>query len=162
MDGLLDNKGVCYNKFMDHEIQKTPVIGETEINENAEKDQRLMMAGIIVVGILLLAALVGTVYFLLQDSQRTELIRDMMVVLLAIEMLFIGLSAVLLILQVTRLANLLQNEIKPLLESANETIYTLRGTATFISDSFVQPVIKFNSYLAGAKKILDLINFNKK
>ncbi len=147
---------------MDQEIQKKPMLDENELNEKAEKDQRMMVAGLIIVGILLLAALVGVVYFLMQDSQRTELIRDMMVVLMAVEMLFIGLAAVLLILQVTRLANLLQNEIKPLLESANETVYTLRGTATFISDSFVKPVIKFNSYLAGAKKMLDLINFNKK
>lgn len=147
---------------MDQEIEKSPVMDERELSKEAEKEQRLLVAGIIIAAILLLAALIGVVYFLLQDSQRTELIRDMMVVLLAVEMLFIGLSAVLLILQVTRLANLLQNEIKPLLESANETIYTLRGTATFISDSFVQPVIKFNSYLAGAKKLLDLLNFTKK
>ena len=112
--------------------------------------------------VLLMAGLGFMIYFLLQDSQRTAMIRDMMVVLLALEMFLVGVAAGLLILQITRLVNLLQNEIKPLLEAANETIYTLRGTASFISDSFIQPVIKFNSYLAGAKKMLDLLNFNKK
>jgi len=147
---------------MQQSITQKPTPEEENINLKAERDQQMLMIGLIVVGLLLLAGLGFSVYFLLQSSERTILIRDTMVVLLALEMFLIGLAAVLLILQITRLVNLLQNEIKPLLEAANETIFTLRGTASFISDSFIQPVMKFNSYLAGAKKMLDLFNFNKK
>lgn len=129
--------------------------------ENGKKDQRRIAIGIGLSSVIIFAALIVVVYFLLIDSERTILIRDVMIVLMAIELLMIGVAIVLLIIQITRLANLLQNEIKPLLESANETIFTLRGTAAFISDSFVQPVIKFNSFIAGAKKILDIINFWK-
>ena len=67
---------------------------------------------------------------------------------------------ILLIIQTARLINLFQNEIKPLLEAANETMGTLRGTAIFLGDSVVQPVIKANSYLAGFRRILDLLNIN--
>jgi hypothetical protein len=88
------------------------------------------------------------------------MIRDVMIILMAFELLLIGITAVLLIIQVARLVNLLKNEIKPLLEAANETIYTLRGTATFISDSLLQPVVKLNSYMAAFRKMLDLLNIN--
>jgi hypothetical protein len=146
-------------------MDQSSLMQESELNKTsqteAERQQRLLMVGLGVVGVLLLAGLIAAVWYLLQKDTPTELIRDVMIVLMAFEMLLIGIAAVLLLLQITRLVNLLQNEIKPLLEAANETIYTLRGTATFISDSFVQPVVKFNSYLAGMKRMLDLFNFNK-
>lgn len=138
----------------DHPIEKP-------LTPEQQKQQKQLTAGLVIGGIIFLALLILVVYFLLQDSVRTMLIRDIMIVFMAFEMLLIGIAAVLLIIQITRLVNLVQNEIKPLLESANETIYTLRGTAAFISDSFVEPVIKFNEYLAAAKRALDMLNFNK-
>jgi hypothetical protein len=98
---------------MQHPITKNPPIEEESIDLKAKRDQQMLTIGIIVVGVLLLAGLGFSIYFLLQDSQRTALVRDTMVVLLALEMFFIGFTAVLLILQITRLVNLLQNEIKP-------------------------------------------------
>jgi hypothetical protein len=133
---------------------------ETQKTAEEIKQQKQLTAGLIIAGILLLAIIVYIIYFLLQDGEQTMLIRDIMIVLMAFEMLLLGISAVLLVIQITRLVNLIQNEIKPLLESANETIYTLRGTAAFISDSFVEPVIKFNGYIAAVKRALDLLNFN--
>jgi len=59
--------------------------------------------------------------------------------------------------QLATLINLLQNEIKPILEATNETANTVRGTAKFLSDSAVEPVIKLNEYLAGLKKLYDLV-----
>ena len=64
-----------------------------------------------------------------------------------------------------RLINLLQNEIKPILYSTNETVSTLRGTAAFLSDNLAEPVIKLNEYLAGfmqALAVLGLVRKNKK
>jgi hypothetical protein len=80
---------------------------------------------------------------------------------MAFELLVIGLTVILLIIQAARLVNLFQNEIKPLLEAANETMSTLRGTATFLGDTVVQPVIKFNSYLAVFRRMLDIFNFKR-
>ncbi|MFC1936617.1 hypothetical protein ACFLYP_03005 [Chloroflexota bacterium] len=126
-----------------------------------ERQQKKLAVGLVIGFVVLITALALIVFYLLQDSARTSLYRDIMVVLMSLEMLLIFTAAGLLILQVTRLINLTQNEIKPLLEAANETIYTLRGTATFISDSFVEPVIKFNSYVAAIRRMIDLLNFNK-
>ena len=67
-----------------------------------------------------------------------------------------------LIIQLASLINLLQNEVKPILKSTNETVNTLRGTSEFLSENLVEPVIKLNSYLAGLKKLFDLFGINRK
>ena len=88
------------------------------------RQQKRLAVGALIVFVILVALLSLIVLFLVKDPARASLIRDIMVVLMALEMLLIFTTAGLLILQVTRLINLTQNEIKPLLEAANETIYT--------------------------------------
>lgn len=114
-------------------------------------------AGMIIGGIVLLAAVVGAIIFLL-NSPKTPAIRDIFIIFLGFELALIGLATVLLIIQVARLANMFQHEIKPVLDAANETMSTIRGTAIFVGDAMVQPVIKLNSYFASVKKFLELIN----
>ena len=60
------------------------------------------------------------------------------------------------------LINLLNNEIKPILDATNETIATLRGTSQFLSENLVAPVVKLNSYLAGLQKMFEMIGMKKK
>lgn len=112
--------------------------------------------GIVLGAIVLLALIVLGVIFLL-NSPKTPVIRDIFIIALGIELFMIGLTAVLLIFQTTRLINMFQHEIKPVLEMANETMGTIRGTAIFMSDTLVGPVIKFNSTLASIKKALDML-----
>jgi hypothetical protein len=54
-----------------------------------------------------------------------------------------------LVLQLAALVNLLQNEIKPIVDNANETVTTVRGTAQFMSQNVVEPVIKVGALAAG-------------
>ena len=103
------------------------------------------------------------VYFLSTTSiETTSRIRDIFIIFMALESLVIGLTLIILIVQIATLINLLQNEIKPILNSTNETVNTLRGTASFMSDHLVEPVMKLNEYLAGLKKLLDLVRIAKK
>jgi len=46
---------------------------------------------------------------------------------MAFESLIIGVTLVILMIQLATLINLLQNEIKPILNSTNETVNTLKG-----------------------------------
>ena len=88
--------------------------------------------------------------------------RDIFIIFLALESLVIGAALVVLIIQLASLINLLQNEVKPILKSTNETVNTLRGTSAFLSENLVEPVIKLNSYLAGLKKLFDMFGINRK
>jgi hypothetical protein len=74
----------------------------------------------------------------------------------------IGVAMIVLITQLASLINLLQNEIRPILNATNETVNTLRGTAEFLGDNVVEPVIKLNGYLAGLYRMLELMGIRKK
>lgn len=129
--------------------------------ENAKQRNRIIL--ITGIGLVILIAFAVGVYFLSTTSiETTSRIRDIFIIFMALESLVIGLTLIILIVQIATLINLLQNEIKPILNSTNETVNTLRGTASFMSDHLVEPVMKLNEYLAGLKKLLDLVRIAKK
>ena len=53
----------------------------------------------------------------------------------------------------------LQNEIKPILDSTNETISTMRGTVTFLSDNLAEPVVKLNETFAAVNEFRRFFRF---
>ena len=77
--------------------------------------------------------------------------RDVAIIVLAFESLVVGALLIVLLFQVRSLVKLLQEEIKPLLESANETVNTMRGTTSFVSENVVSPVVRIHSVLAGVR-----------
>ena len=78
-------------------------------------------------------------------------------IVIAVESMVIGLVLIILVVQLAKLINLLQNEIKPILDSTNETVSTLRGTTEFLSNNLAEPVIKLNEYFAGLQSFLKII-----
>ena len=138
---------------------------EEAAKREAERQQRTMaiVATVIVIGIL---ALLGTgLYFLLRPAtpvDQVERIRDVFIIIMALESLLIGAALIILIVQFASLINLLQNEIRPILDSTNETVNHLRGTAEFLGESVVEPVVKLSGYLAGMQRMLELLRIKKK
>lgn len=130
----------------------------TEENKNVWKK-----IGIIAGVVLVLAILIGSVVLLLQsDSETTAKVRDVFIIFMGLEFLIIGLALIILIVQLARLINLLQHEIKPILDSTNKTANTLRGTTQFLSDHLVEPVIKLNEYLASLQSFLKVFRSKKR
>ncbi len=84
-------------------------------------------------------------------------IRDIAIIFLAVETIVIGAILVVLIWEVRNLAKMLQNDIKPILQSADETARTVRGTATFVSDNFVTPLVRVSSFTSGVLQALRII-----
>jgi hypothetical protein len=160
---VIYNQTAALNNYPDQSTRLTQVnMEENEIqivgNEVEEEESLSTGAkiGLVVGGILLLALIVGGVIFLL-NSEKTPVIRDIFIIALGLELFIIGVTAMLLIFQTSKLINLFQHEIKPVLEMANETMSTIRGTAIFMSDTLVEPVMKFNSTIASIKKALDMV-----
>jgi hypothetical protein len=113
---------------------------------------------IILGGILVLALFVGFIVLLLSSgADNVGKIRDIFIIFMALESLIIGIVLVILIVQLALLTNLIQNEIKPILQATNETVNTLKGTTTFLSNNLSEPVIKLNEYLAGLKKFFEVL-----
>jgi Na+-transporting NADH:ubiquinone oxidoreductase subunit NqrC len=127
-----------------------------------EKKQTTIITIVVIVIILLLALLVAAVIYLLQPGTPTDRIRDIFLIFLALESIVIGAALIVVIVQLATLVNLLQNEVRPILHATNETVNTLRGTAEFLGESVVEPVIKLNGYLAGMQRVLELMRFKKR
>ena len=120
----------------------------------------LVLAGI-GTAVVLLAGLGLAVYALLQPGTPTERIRDIFVIIVSLETLVIGVALVVLLVQLASLINLLQNEVRPVLKATSETVNSLRGTADFLGESVVEPVIKLNGYLASIRRVLELMGIKR-
>lgn len=140
-----------------HPTSSQQTVGENAQPENSEKKSKAPV-GLIIGGIVILAILIAAIVLLATSSlETTGKVRDIFIIFMALESLVIGVALVILIVQLATLINLLQNEIRPIIKSTNETVNTLRGTVTFISDNLTQPVIQLNAYLAGIKQFFDLM-----
>lgn len=129
-----------------HDILPTQLPApEEKSSRNFWKQAGWTAAAVIVVGLLI----TGVVLLLQAPEDTTAKVRDVFIIFMALEFLVTGLALVILIVQLARLIQLLQHEVKPILESTHETANTLRGTTRFLSDHLVEPVMKLNEYLAG-------------
>lgn len=121
--------------------------------QSGSKTWIIVVAAVVILGLLI----TGLVLLIRSTPETTGHWRDIFIIVMALESLVIGAALVVLIVQIATLINLLQNEIKPILNSTNETVSTLRGTAAFLSENLTEPVIQLNATLAGVKKFFDLI-----
>ncbi len=127
--------------------------GEVKNEQQSKAPIALIIAGVVVIILVIVAA----VFLLRADNDTTGRVRDVFIIFMALESLVIGVALVVLIVQLATLINLLQNEIRPIIASTNETVNTLKGTVAFISDNVSEPIIKLNAYLAGIKQFFDLM-----
>ena len=117
----------------------------------------------VIIGVIVLLILLGVaIFFLLQPATPTDKIRDIFIIVVALESLVIGVALIVLVVQLASLINLLQNEVRPILKATNETVNNLRGTAEFLGENMVEPVIKLNGYMAGLNRMLELMGIRRK
>jgi len=141
-------------------ILTEPVISEPKTSPDASQSKAAIW--IVVVVVLVLAGLAaGTIFLLRSDVGTTSHIRDIFIIFMALESFIVGLALIVLVVQLATLINLLQNEIKPILNSTNETVNTLRGTATFLSNNMAEPVIKLNESVAVIRKLMEFLKIWK-
>jgi hypothetical protein len=112
----------------------------------------------IAVSVVLLLAIIGAaIYGMVTHPFITARLRDIFIIALALVTILIGLFLMVLIFQLQSLIVLLRDELKPILESTNQTVSTVRGTTTFVSDTVVHPVITVASYLSGVRETVKVL-----
>jgi len=140
--------------------ESTPPRTPEQIEQDKQMKRTMTIAGI---GAVVLLILLGVaIYFLLHPATTTDKIRDVFIIVVALESLVIGVALIVLVTQLASLINLLQNEVRPILKATSETVNNLRGTAEFLGENVVEPVVKLNSYLAGLTRMLELMGLKKK
>lgn len=116
----------------------------------------IVIGSIILLITLGLALVIGAVLLALNAEAAApgvEIIRDLMIIVLALLLALVGTAIVVLLIQIARLVNLLNNEVQPLIQAASDTINTVRGTATFLSNNLVEPVMAVNSAVKGVTRM---------
>ena len=144
------------------EIVPTPQLEADTTTKEADSRSKKIVTIIIIAVVVVLALLGLAIFFLLQPTTPTDRIRDVFIIVVALESLVIGVALIILIIQLASLINLLQNEVRPILKSTSETVNTLRGTVEFLGENVVEPVIKLNGYLAGMSRVIELMGIKKK
>ena len=81
-------------------------------------------------------------------------LRDIAIVVLVLETFVVTLLLALIALLIGRLVTTLQEEIKPILNSAKQTANTVQGTTRFVADTVVNPIISLAGMGAGVRGTL--------
>ena len=112
----------------------------------------------VAVGVIVVLGLLGfVVYLLISYPETTASVRDIFIILLALETLVIGAFLIVLIFQLQSLITILRDEVRPILDSANQTVSTVRGTTSFVSDTVVNPIIKVSSTFSAVREALRVL-----
>jgi len=139
---------------MEPQTPITPIPNAPEQSPISPRTQRMIIAGGIALLILFIAAIVLMAFF----PATTVIIRDIAIVLVAVETFLMGLAVIILIFQVQSLIQVLRDEVQPLLRSVNDTASTVRGTTEFMSQNVVSPFIKWAGVTAAVQRVtIDLI-----
>ena len=147
-------------------LSPQPMETVDEVSPAERRAQHWFIGGALLAGLLMIGLIVLMV-FLSIDAYRAAsvgeapspgsvvvgLLRDTAIVFVAFESLLIGVLMIVLVIQVQSLIVLLRDEIRPMLEAANETMTTVRGTTKFVSHNVVSPVVRWSGYVAGIRHI---------
>ena len=109
-------------------------------------------AGLTIIGFLI--ALIGGLVNSDGVSNFFHILRDFFIIVLALQGILISAALMVLVIQISSFVNLLRRELKPVIDETRETLATVRGTATFVSENVTQPVIRTTAFLSGTRAFI--------
>src|SRR3954452_7421898 len=114
---------------------------------------------LVILGVLVLLVVLAVPIILLfaqppPNNYWLAAVRDASIVYASLFMCVGALTFIVLTAAMTMLVFLVRDRIAPALEKADDTMQTVRGTATFVSESVVAPIIKVAGAAAGTRAIV--------
>ena len=109
------------------------------------------------IGAVVLVVLIIAGFVLMISTGVTGVVRDIVIILLALEsLLLIGLT-VFLVIQVTLLVRMVRDEVRPLIKSAQETVNSARGTTQFVGKHIVTPTANAAGNVARVSRMFQVL-----
>jgi hypothetical protein len=102
-----------------------------------------------IIALIFIGGLVLAILDVERAGQLIQLLRDFLVIILTLEGIMILFAFAVLLIQIARSVNLVQTEVKPILDNTQDAVNTAKGTAEFVSKNAVQPVLRVSSFMAG-------------
>lgn len=116
------------NRLPDETVSKSSV--------DKKKSRRMTAIGI---GVAVMLVLIAAGFVLMIRGGVTGVVRDIIIIFLAVESLvLVGLMAAL-VIQMTLLVRMMRDEVRPLIASAQETVNSARGATQFVSRKIITP-----------------------
>jgi hypothetical protein len=118
-----------------------------------------IIAGVAAFIVLLVLVILGVLLY--NHPVAAARLRDIFIILLGIQSIFIGLLLIVAVvaiiyvaLKMYDLTQFIQNELGPVLQRADDTMRTINSRTTFLSDSAVKPVIEVMSWASSVRAII--------
>jgi membrane protein implicated in regulation of membrane protease activity len=140
-------------------MSDSPNVVEGVEEESGPNIVRWLIIGFAVLGGLIVLSVVIAIIVAVTGAEGGiatgfQVVRDFLIIILALQGVFVSIAMVVLILQLSTLVNLLRNEIKPLIDEVRDTASAAKGTAQFVSKNVAEPVIKVTAAAAGVRAFL--------
>lgn len=113
---------------------------------------RVIWISVISVTVLLLALIGFVIWMAFAFPERVEAMRDVFILLFALVSCSAVVVMMMMLVAMIRLINMIDYELKPILEKTNETVSMVQGTTNFVSKNVVQPAIETTSFIAGVRR----------
>lgn len=121
---------------------------------NLTTKQKIILTSVIA-GVVFLTTLI--VIFLVTHPVVAGSVRDVFIILLAIQVFVLDVLILVMLWQILKLLDYLIRELVPVINSLQETVGTVRGTTTFMSDNVVTPTIEVASKVAGIRRSVSVL-----
>jgi hypothetical protein len=113
-----------------------PIV-QTDAEREMKRRMTLIGIGIAVIAVVVLLGFAGMIALGIIDE-----VRDILIILLATESLIVGGVTLFLLYQIIMLLTLIREELIPLIQSAQETVNSARGTTVYVSRKIVVPSVR--------------------
>ena len=127
-------------------------VSQTSAEKKNKRRKTYMGIGVAVVLILIIAGFV-----LMISGGVTGVVRDIIIIFLALESLILVGLMVVLVIQMTMLVRMMRDEVRPLIASAQETVNSARGTTQFVSRKIVTPTASVAANVARVTRMFRVL-----
>jgi hypothetical protein len=104
-----------------------------------------------------IALLIFILWYMITHPVFTAAVTDIWIIILALVVLVMNVFLIIMLWQIIRLIDFLLFELKPVLESLQETTSTVRGTTSFVSEEVASPIIDASAKTARVKGSLRFV-----
>lgn len=137
-------------------MNNTQLPASTTVDPSGERQSLIpigyVVAGVVVTLVISAMGIAVLVYLANNYAETILVVRDIFIIALGLMSCLSGIVLILLLITTIRLVNMLEFELKPILMKTNETLGTIRGTTTFVSENVVRPMTTASSYVAGVRR----------
>jgi hypothetical protein len=126
----------------------------TKSRADQKKNRRKTFIGI---GVAVVLILIIASFVLMIQGGVTGVVRDIIIIFLAIESVVLVGLMVALVIQMMLLVRMMRDEVRPLITSAQETINSARGTTQFVGRKIVTPTAAAAGNLAQVRRMFQVL-----